>query len=207
MTCSSRMAQRHTRPYTTVHGSPSEAYSERTHWDDIAYCGSQFQVPLQRNSHVHRNPKRQKTSMSRQHTTLSIAVYDTRPTANGPSTTGSRKTCTSSIPLQSTHQNSARTIEYPSFPSIEPVSLPSRVPSLTHASDITLAKLHHHLPPETHCYQLNRFLDEGPDFRTATYSKHEVPLHEARTERTERSKKNYNALRVSMGSLQGSIEH
>jgi len=172
MTCSTRVAQRHISHYSTTPASSVKSKSKRNHWDAIAYCGSQFQGPVgtkQRISQESRSQKRRKTSTSRQDLAFSVIDHDIRHTPHGLST--ARSICTLPTPKQSTPQTSISTLAHHQSLSTEPISL--SLPTSTYISSTPLVRTHQHPPPVTHCYQLDRFLHEVPDFRTASFRKQE----------------------------------
>ncbi|PMD46091.1 hypothetical protein L207DRAFT_507035 [Hyaloscypha variabilis F] len=179
---------------------------------EIFYCGSHFEGPC--NSAIHRS-RRQHGPMSgqsnlpaRQHTsTRPLTHQSTRNTSDrGSSSQDLLSRDTQHFSVQSSHQSftpaqhkqplpnqqhqDVNTLPFPNY-RLTPDAQPPRI---------------YHPPPRTNCYQLDRFLDERPDFRSAAYSKNQVSFHYGRIERTERTRKHHHALKVRIGSLQGSIE-
>jgi hypothetical protein len=202
MACSTELHQQDPiAVYQTTTISPDICGIESEPGKEIAYCGGRFQ-PC--NTMLQQNGKtpRQKTSTSR---TRRARLHD----AQSPRQTLSRNLTSEYSPSQQpassfSHQLSEHSSQNQTLPiqhHSELTSLP--FPKFTHSFNIRRPRAYHP-PPITNCYQLDRFLDEIPDFRSASLAGNHG-VHET-SKGVERSRKHCHALAVRVRSLHGSIE-
>jgi hypothetical protein len=211
MVCSIESDQRD--PFPRYHRAPTSLGLpdlERNNAKEFAYCGSGFQSSSgtkEQRQHEELRESRHKTSKSRQHKEQPPTIQNARPTTEKNSTSENPLSGKPSIlqSAQSPHQP----------PPLSPVNDPSpsqqqshlaSLPFPNYAQTSSIRKSRTYQPPPvTDCYQLDRFLDEIPDFRGLSLSKKQDFVN-SRSQGVERSSKHRHALAVRLRSLQGSIE-
>jgi hypothetical protein len=177
---------------------------------DFAYCGGGFQSSSgtkEQRPHEDLRHSRQKTSSSRRHKGQPPSIQNAGPTFYSDSTSANSLSRKPSLVL------SARSPHQP--PTLSPVNNPSpnqqqnhfaSLPFPNYAQTSSIRKPRTYQPPPvTDCYQLDRFLDEIPDFRGASLFDKQDFVN-SRSRGVERSSKHCHALAVRLRSLQGSID-
>lgn len=211
MACSFEPDQRDALPrYNTTPTSLGLSNLGRDDAKEFAYCGGSFQSlsgTKEQKQHEELRHSRQKTSSSRRHKGQPPSLQNAGPTIDRDSTSGNSLSRKSSILLSAPSSHQA--------PTLSPVNnpLPSQqqshlasLPFPNYAQTSNIRKYRTYQPPSvTDCYQLDRFLDEIPDFRGASLSDKQDFVN-PRSQGVERSSKHRHALAVRLRSLQGSIE-
>jgi hypothetical protein len=177
---------------------------------EFAYCGGGLQSlngTKEHRQHEDLRESRQKASSSRRHKAQPYSIQRAKPTIGRDSSSGNSL---SQRPLflpsaESPHQPPALSLVNDPLPSLQQSHLAS-LPFPNYAQSSNTRKFRTYQPPPvTDCYQLDRFLDEIPDFRGASLSDKQNFVN-PRLQGVERSSKHRHALAVRLRSLQGSIE-
>jgi hypothetical protein len=207
MACSTELHQRDPiAVYRTTTISPAISGIESEPGKEIAYCGGRFQScngTSQQNGKTPVPGTRQKTSTSGTRRARLQNAQDPRQTLPRDSTSGNSPSQQSVSPFsQQLPDHSSQNRQLPIQHHSELTSLP--FPKFAHTSNIQRPRAYHP-PPVTNCYQLDRFLDEIPDFRSAPLSGEYAGVN-GTSKGVERSRNHCHALAVRVRSLQGSIE-
>ncbi|KAH8777940.1 hypothetical protein F5882DRAFT_158593 [Hyaloscypha sp. PMI_1271] len=208
--CANEFVQQDTANYPRASASPSISYLENANENAFVHCGSHFQSPdctNQKNRNANQRQNKSKTSRSRrleqQRNNRDSTLHNSHAGPNSLSYTSGQSSSQHSSPLP--QQLSPRSVHHQTPPLqqyTENASLP--FPNHSQTSNARLPRVYCP-PPVTHCYQLDRFLDEIPDFRSAALSGN-LGCLTGRRKGIERSRKHCHALRVRVRNLQGSIE-
>jgi hypothetical protein len=211
MTCSVEPDQRDSLPkYNTTSTSLGLSNLGMHNAKEFAHCGGGFQSSSGRKEdrqHEELRDSRQKTSSSRRHKGQPPSIQNAGLTTGTNTTSGNSLSQKPSIPLSAQTPPQLPTLprvnnSSPSQQQSHLASLP--LPNYTQTSNIRKPRTYQP-PPVTDCYQLDRFLDEIPDFRGASLSDKQDFMN-MRSQGVERSSKHRHALAVRLRSLQGSIE-
>jgi hypothetical protein len=195
--------QRHSASYSAASTAPGISHLEVSGRKDVAYCGSQFQPAIgapQPNRCERQRQNERKASISKRFATRSQPNQDFRhdiyiDPASHTSLSRQPAPRTSSPHRSSTCSDQRCMTD----------SLP--FPKYSHTSTSSLSAFYQP-PPVTRCYQLDRFLDEAPDFRTASLSvsgKQDCS-RKGLSRGSERSRKHWGSLKIAIRGLEGMIE-
>lgn len=206
MACSTELVQQDPiAGYRTTSTSKRISYLEKDNGKDIAYCGGVCQsseATKQPNQYGKQHRSMQKTSTLREHPmrqhNAPNASQNLRRDLISENSLSEQPASLLSKQLDHSSLNKPPPIQQHT----ELTSLP--FPNYAQISN-TLRPRTYQPPPVTDCYQLDRFLDEIPDFRAASLSDRQEYANEA-SKGAERSRKHRHALAVRIRSLQGSIE-
>ncbi len=211
MTCSVESDQRYSlAKYNTTLTSLGLFDLGRDDARNFAFYGGGFQSSSgtkEQMQHEELQESRQKTSKSRQRKGQPPALQNFGPTIGTDSTSENLLSRNSSLLPSASSLHHA--------PPFSPVNNPSSsqqqshlaslpFPNYAQSSSIRKSRTYQP-PPVTDCYQLDRFLDEIPDFRGASLSDKQDFVN-PRSQGVQRSLKHCHALAVRLRSLQGSIE-
>jgi hypothetical protein len=196
--------------YPRASTSPSISYLENANENAFVYCGSHFQSPdctNQKNRNANQRQNKPKTSRSRrleqQRNNRDSTLHNSHTGSNSLSNSSGQLSSQLSLPLpqqlspRSVHDQTPPLQQYTENPSLP-------FPNHSQTSNAQLPRVYCP-PPVTHRYQLDRFLDEIPDFRSAALSGN-LECLTGRRKGIERSRKHCHALKVRVRDLQGSIE-
>ena len=211
MTCSIESDQRDLLPrHNTMPTCLGLSDLGRDKVKEFAYCGGGFQSSSstkEQRQHEDLRESRQKASSSRRHKAQPSSIQRAKPTIGRDSTSGNMLSRGPSFlpPAESPHQPPALPLVNDPSPSLQQSHLTSLpFPNYAQTSNIRKSRTYQP-PPVTDCYQLDRVLDEIPDFRGASLSDKQDFVN-PRLQGMERSSKHRHALAVRLRSLQGSIE-
>lgn len=186
------------------------SHSQKDNGKDIHYCGGHFQSPNgaiqpRRCEVEHQNKPKTLRSRRSEYPRHNGDAAEHASSRNPPPQSLHSQRPASQHSIQPLNPSSTRLAHHQPLPTqqlSEPASLP--FPNYAHTSSSQLSSTYYP-PPVTYCYQLDRFLDEIPDFRSASLSGKPGCVN-GRSKGAERSRRHCNGLKATVRSLQGSIE-